>query len=59
MDDSDLSKLVDHRVHLGGVLFGLGLVGGVADVADSVSCRPCLIPVMQSVPFALAIGLFC
>ena len=58
VDQADLGEFVDHRIDLGGVGLGRGLVGGVADVADSVTSRACIIPVMQAMPLALAIGFF-
>ena len=59
MDDAYLCEFVDHCIDLRGVSFGYLLVGRVADRADRVSCRLCIILVMLSVPFALANALLC
>ena len=59
MDEADLRELVNHRVDLGCVLLCGSLVGGVAQITNRIPCCFCIIPVMQSVPFVLAIGLLC
>ena len=59
VDQADLCELVNHRVDLGSVLLCCRLVGGVAQVANRIPCCFCIIPVMQSVPFVLAIGFLC
>ena len=59
MDDTDLREFVDHGVHLGSSLFGGLLVCRIPDSADRVPRRLRIILIMQSAPFALAIGFFC
>ena len=59
MDQANLGERVDHRIDRGGVGLGRGLVGGIADVADSVAGGLCIITIIQSVPIVLAIGLLC